>query len=54
MFLILTKKGIIPQRAKTDQSALFEKDNKKFNYEHVLSRTSVYAPRNDTKEIKIP
>lgn len=36
------------------QATLFELDNKKFNQEHILSLTGIYAPRNDTKEIKIP
>ena len=29
-------------------------DNKEFNHEHILSLTGIYAPRNDSKEIKIP
>ena len=36
------------------QATLFEQDNKEFNHEHILSLTGIYAPRNDTKEIKIP
>lgn len=36
------------------QATLFELDNKEFNHEHILSLTGIYAPRNDTKEIKIP
>lgn len=36
------------------QATLFTLDQKKFNQEHILSLTGVYAPQNETKEIKIP
>lgn len=36
------------------QATLFELDNKEFDQEYILSLTGIYAPTNDTKEIKIP
>lgn len=36
------------------QATLFTLDHKEFNQEHILALTGVYAPRNETKEIKIP
>lgn len=36
------------------QATLFTLDKEKFNKEHILALTGVYAPQNDKKEIKIP
>lgn len=36
------------------QATLFTLDGKSFNQEHILALTGAYAPRNETKEIKIP
>lgn len=36
------------------QATLFTLNHKEFNEEHILSLTGVYAPQNETKEIKIP
>lgn len=36
------------------QATLFTLDKEAFNKEHILALTGAYAPRNETKEIKIP
>lgn len=36
------------------QATLFTLDKKEFNQEHLLALTGAYAPKNETKEIKIP
>lgn len=36
------------------QATLFTLDSEAFNKEHILALTGAYAPRNETKEIKIP
>ena len=36
------------------QATLFTLDGKEFNHAHILALTGAYAPRNETKEIKIP